>query len=369
MSIEKIITSIDQIEVDLNKFVNASKGEIENIGNQQRELANRLVQLEKYKPTGTHSTNLGSQVVENAAFKDFVSGGRGKAKFSVQNNTITGSDTTVSPDRRQDVVPGAIAPLTVESLFEHIPTTSNAIEFTRENVFTNAAAEAAEGAGKAESSITWSLVNTPISTVAHWIKITRQLMDDAPALAAYVNARLVYGVNRRVETQLVAGNGTAPNIGGLLKSGNYTVHAYSDAMLGTGLKRHKLLKMVISDLKASGFAANAILLNPADYLQFEMDLLNEVASAVSVADITLGFRPMLFGVPVVESIGVTADTFAILDTAQAGRIYDRQDVLIEMSESDSDNFTKNLITVRAERRLALAVDQPGAIRGGDLTPA
>jgi hypothetical protein len=40
-----------------------------------------------------------------------------------------------------------------------------------------------------------------------------------------------------------------------------------------------------------------------------------------------------------------------------------------MSDSDSDNFTKNLITIRAERRLALAIEAPAAIRAGDLTPA
>jgi hypothetical protein len=44
-------------------------------------------------------------------------------------------------------------------------------------------------------------------------------------------------------------------------------------------------------------------------------------------------------------------------------------VTIDMSESDSDNFTKNLITIRAERRLALVTEVPGAVRAGDLTPA
>ena len=42
----------------------------------------------------------------------------------------------------------------------------------------------------------------PVSTVAHWVKISRQLAADAPALAAYINTRMAFGVNKRVETQL-----------------------------------------------------------------------------------------------------------------------------------------------------------------------
>ena len=50
-------------------------------------------------------------------------------------------------------------------------------------------------------------------------------------------------------------------------------------------------------------------------------------------------------------------------------IHNREGVTVEMSDSDSDNFTKNLITIRAERRLALATERPAAVRAGDLTPA
>ena len=80
-------------------------------------------------------------------------------------------------------------------------------------------------------------------------------------------------------------------------------------------------------------------------------------------------RPVLFGRRVVESVGMTADQFAVGDFTNAGTIYNREGVIVEMSDSDSDNFTKNLITLRAERRLALASEVPAAIRGGDLTPA
>jgi len=246
------------------------------------------------------------------------------------------------------------------------PTGSNAVEFTRENVFTNSAAEATEGAQKGESSLTWTLVNQPISTVAHWIKISKQLAADAPALAAYVNTRMAYGVNAKVETQLVVGDGTAPNISGIA-DGNFTAHGIANAALGSTLKKLVLIRQVLAASYAAGWPADAILLNPADWAAIEIELMT-VAAGQTLYSVSEGGTPRLFGLPVIQSIGVAADTFYAGAFAQAYMIHNREGVTIELSDSDSDNFTKNLITIRAERRLALATERPAAVRGGDLTP-
>ena len=65
---------------------------------------------------------------------------------------------------------------------------------------------------------------------------------------------------------------------------------------------------------------------------------------------------------------MTADNVAVGAFGQAYTIHNREGVVVDMSDSDDDNFTKNLITIRAERRLALATEVPGAVRAGDLTP-
>lgn len=348
-----------------------TKAAIDAIGVQQRELADRLLSLEqKGAGAGTGERtdeSIGAQVVKSASYLAFAGGQSQKCRVEVKN-TLTGADASVPPDRKLGVVPGAFQPLVIESLYPHVPTTSNAVEFTKEASFTNNAAEAAEGVAKAESALTWSLVNMPISTVAHWIKISRQLAMDNQALAAYVNARMVYGVNRKIETQLAAGDGTAPNISGFLDSGNFTAHGYADSNLGTVLKKLVLIRKIIGDLQAAGYSPDAIVLNPADWATVEVDLLTTTSNAARVTYSATG-QPMLWGVPVVASVGMTADNVAVGAFAQAGTIYDREGVVVDLSESDSDNFTKNLITVRAERRIALASEVPAAIRAGDLTPA
>ncbi len=381
-----VIKSLETIERNLATFAEKAdrevkeagrvstetKAAIDAIGVQQREMADRLVVLEQ-KGSGRGETTApdntwGGQLVKSDKYQSFASGQTGKARIEVKN-TLTGADANVAPDRRPGIVPGAAPVLTLESLLPSTATSSNAIEFTKEASFTNSAAEAAEGAAKAESALTWSLVNMPVSTVAHWIKISRQLAMDNVALAAYVNARMTYGVNRRVETQLVSGNGTAPNISGFLNSGNFTAHGYANAALGTVLKKLVLIRRIIGDLQNAGYAPDGIVLNPVDWAIIENDLMTEGSGNAARVSVDAVGRPTLFGLPVVASVGMTADNVAVGAFAQASMIYNREGVIVELSDSDSDNFTKNLVTVRAERRLALATEIPAAIRAGDLTPA
>lgn len=383
MTMELIQKGLDKIEADIAAFASKAKAEtdavgkvahdtataLEILGIKQRELADEILQLKQrgaLQSDPTKVDGMGQQFVKSDAYKSFAEGRTQKARMEVKN-TIIGGDATVAPDRKPGIVAGASQILTLESLFQSLPTSSNAIEFTKEASFTNNAAEAAEGSAKAESAITFSLVNMPISTVAHWVKISRQLAMDNAALAAYVETRMAYGVNRKVESQLATGDGAAPNISGIFKAGNYTAHGYLSGALGATLSKFVLIRKVIGDLYAAGYAADGIVLNPVDWATMETELLTTAAGKVPFNYDQAGV-PRLFGLRVVQSVGVTADTFAVGAFGQAGTVHNREGIVVEMSESDSDNFTKNLITVRAERRLALAIEVPAAIRGGDLTP-
>ena len=115
------------------------------------------------------------------------------------------------------------------------------------------------------------------------------------------------------------------------------------------------------------FPATAVLLNPVDWAAIE--LLKDSQGRYIIGDPANGAAPSLWGLPVIQSNAITADTFMVGAFDMAATIHNREGVVVELSESDSDNFTKNLVTVRAERRLALTVERPASLRGGDLTPA
>ncbi len=381
---EAIIKALESVEAKLAAMSEKADGEFKTVGKtasdtktaldaigvEQRVLADRLLAVEQKAPAAPAANGVsswGEQFIKSARYADFAGGNLAKLRVEVKNSLV-GSDTNVAPQRNAGIVAGASLPFSMESLLPSTTTSSNAIEFTKEASFTNNAAEAAEGAAKAESALTWSLVNMPVSTVAHWIKISKQLAADAPALAAYVNTLMRYGVNQKVDTQLVVGDGTAPNISGTYDSGNFTAHGIADAALGATFKKFVLIRKVIAALYAAGYPADAIVLNPADWATMEIELLT-TAAGQTLYNVSEGGVPRLFGVPIVQAIGMASETFQVGRFSEAYMVYNREGVVVEMSDSDSDNFTKNLITLRAERRLALATEKPAAVRGGDLTPA
>lgn len=385
MSTEAILKALDGIEAKMGQLAEKAesdvkslgevskdtKNQIDAIGIQQRELADRLTTLEQKGLTpadnGMRAESWGEQFTKSDAYKAFAGGNSQKARVEVKN-TLIGSDATVAPDRRPGIVPGASSILNIESLFTSIPTSSNAIEYTKEASFTNNAAETTEGTLKPESALTFSLETMPVSTVAHWIKISRQLAMDNAALAAYVNTRMSYGVDKKVDSQLVVGTGVAPALKGFMVAGNYTPHGYLSGALGTVLSKFVLIRKVMGDLKAAGYVPNAIVMNPVDWATMETELLTTSAGQVPFKYDEAG-NPRLFGLRVVEAVGMAAGTFAVGSFSEAATIHNREGVVVELSDSDDKNFQMNLITVRAERRLALTVEIPAAIRGGVLEPA
>lgn len=387
MSFEQVSKALDALEtrlkamdekatgeaVTLGKVSADTKAAIEGLGVQQRELADRLFSLEQkgltppVSPDGG-AESVGQQFVKTAEFETFNR--RGAKSVSVElKNTVTNTVGNTQPELRP-MVGGAFRQFNLEALLGSVPTSSNAIEYVRENVFTNAAAETAEASALPESSVTTSLVTESVATVGHFIKISRQLAADQAALARYIDLRMRYGVDLRVENQIIAGNGTAPNMSGITKAGNFTAHGYTAASLtAAGLlnNRFDLIGKMIGDSQAGDYPANVVLLNPADW--WTMRLAKDSQNRYILGDPGQIVAPSLFGVPVVVSNAMTADTVIVMNTGQAGTFYNREAMEVGLSEQDSDNFQKLLITLRAYRRCMLAVERPAAVRYGDLTPA
>ena len=362
----------------LGKVSKDTSTALENLGNEQKAIADRLLALEQKglirgregDESAKGDESIGAQFIKTSQFEAFKSGAAQKARVEVKN-TVTNTVGNTFSDRRPGMVGGAFRTLTLEGLLSSLPTNSNAVDYVRENVFTNAAAEVAEGAQKPESSITTTLVTEPVATIAHWIKISRQLANDNPALAAYINVRMIYGVNLKVENQIIAGSGVAPNMSGFTKVGNFTAHGYTAAALaarfGANWTRIDLIRAILGDCQTSDYPADAILLNPVDWATIET--LKDAQGRYLVGNPNDGSDPRLWRVPVVETNAIAQGNTLVLPLAQAATFYNREGVVVELSESDSDNFTKNLVTVRAERRAMLAVERPAAVRYGALVPA
>jgi HK97 family phage major capsid protein len=389
---EAINKALDSIEAKLQKMSEQADNEMKSLGNvttetkaaidalgvEQRTMADRLLQLEqkqsaKQDDETPKAESWGEQFIKSATYKSLLGAGAqsfGRASVEVKN-TVTNAIGNTFSERRPGIVEGAFRVFTIEDLLTAIPTSSNAIDWVRENVFTNNAAETAEGGALPQSSITFAPGTMPVQNVGHFIKITRQLAMDNAALAAFINRRMVYGVNLRAETQIVGGNGTNPNLSGLTNAGNFTAHGYTAATLtAAGLSatnRFDLIGKMIGDCALADYPADVVILNTADW--WTMRLAKDSQGRYLLGDPGSNVVPSLFGRPVVASNAMVAGKVWVGSLSQAATLHNREGIALDLSDSDENNFQLGLVTVRAMRRMALTVEKPAAARYGDLLPA
>lgn len=344
---------------------NEAKAEVKALSEKFESTITELTQkMEGMKPQAEPAAeSAGAEFIKSEQFKQLVAGDRQIARLELKNTVSSGS-TTVFPQQNQAIIGGDFKPLTIRQLLRSVPVSSNAVYSLREASWTNNAAEVSQGAGKAESALTMEQYNVTIQTVAHFIKVTNQLLADAPAVMSYIDTRLRDGLAQRVDAQLLNGNGTSPNLSGITDSGNYTAYtASSDDLLFDAINRAKYA------LWAKGYMPDAVIVNPADWGAAERT--REQYSAGNYGMYLNGVPGTLasanpFGVRIVLSNNMTAGKFAIGAFDQAAVVYNRQGATVEMGYVNAD-FTNNVVTIRAEERLALAVEKPSAIYYGDFT--
>lgn len=340
--------------------VNAQlRADLEKSVTEHKALGDRLLAIEQKgdrSDADPEVRTLGQQFVAAEQFKSLSADNQDmRARVEVKN-TIISDGNSVLAQQKPGVVPGASLPLTVYGSLPHAPATGNSIEGIRETSFTNSAAEVSEGTLKAESDLVFAPFDFPVRTIAHWLKVSKNLLADSGAVAAYIDNRLSYGVLERADRQLMVGDGTSPNLSGILDTGNYTVFTpTSGDNLIDAIGRAKW------QLWAAGWIPDKVFVNPADWGEMELAKGTDGHYLYGIPGLTSGRSP--FDVQVIPSPFVTAGQFAIGAFNRAVTVWDRQGVVVEAGYA-GDDFTKNLVTLRAEMRMALEVSIPSAILGG-----
>jgi HK97 family phage major capsid protein len=339
------------------------KGEVRELSEKFKELQASMIDMAQKQTSASGEVahkSAAEEFVASEQYKQLVAGNTQRARIEVKN-TVTSSSTTVFPDQRPGVIPGSFAPLTVRQILRTIPVTSNMVNSLREASWTNSAAEVSQGAAKNESDNTFEQYNVPITTVAHWMKISNQLLADAPAVVAYIETRLRDGLAQRVEAQLINGNGTSPNLSGFTDSGNFTAYtATSDDLLVDAINRIKYT------MWAAGNMPDTVIVNPADWGAMERtrEGSNSGMYLYGTPGMNAGMNP--FGLNVVLSQYLAAGKVIVGRMSDSAVLYARSGAVVEMGYVGSD-FTNNLITIRAEERLGLGCDRPAGIYYGNFT--
>ena len=318
--------------------------------------------------------SLGRQFVDSDSYKSLTgsAGQRGKANLEIKA-TIT-SATTDAAGSAGDLVqatrlPGIVgAPerkLTIRDLLMQGRLDGNSLEFVQETGFTNSAAPVAEGALKPQSDIKFDLKSTTAKVIAHYMKASRQILDDASQLQSYIDGRLRYGLAFKEEQQILNGDGTGQNLLGIVPQATAYVRpagvtTTAESKLDT--LRFAMLQAILAEYPASGHV-----LNPIDWAAIET--LKDTSGQYIIGNPQGGLNPTLWGLPVAETQAIASGKFLTGAFSMGAQIFDRWASRVEVATENEDDFVKNLVTILAEERLALAVYRPEAFIYGNIVPA
>ncbi len=380
---------------DVKKQAETTNAEIKNLGKVTDEtkkaadealikhnaISDRLTQIEqKLVQRGGDDKDavksIGQKFTDSDDFKKFVAnGGKGRVRVDVKA-IISGLTTDANGSAGDAIVPtrlpGVIAPpdrrMTVRDLLTPGRTATGIIQYLKETGYTNNAATVSETSGptKPQSEIKFDLRNESVTTIAHWVLATRQILADVPMLQSYIEGRLRYGLNYAEENQLLNGSGVGTDLNGIYTQAS----AYAPALTPTAagaLTKIDVIRLAMLQAALAEFPASGIVLNPIDWADIELTKTED--GAYLFANPQGGTEPRLWRLPVVETQAMTSGKFLTGAFKLGAQIFDREDATVEASTEDSDNFRKNLVTLLAEERIGLAVYRPEAFVKGDFTAA
>lgn len=313
----------------------------------------------------SHQKSIGQLAAESAAAKGYGGGTVELAKMAgplFAKANITSGSTSAGALVEAYRVPGVLMnpeqPLTVRDLFASVSISSNAIEWVKEKLFTNAAgAQASEGANKPESGLTFEKMTSAVSTLAHWVPVSRQVLADAPMLAGIIDGKLRQGLKLKEDSELLFGDGTNGRLLGLVPQSTAYV---STGIPSTPTKIDHLRWAILQSSKAKLPSTFAVL-SLEDWALIQMQKTTDGAYIFgSPAD---GAAPRLWGKRVVESFGMDAGDF-LVGSSMAATIYDREDVTVRVAEQHGTFFIQNMVAILCEERLGLTVERPAAMITG-----
>lgn len=241
-------------------------------------------------------------------------------------------------------------------------TNMSAVEYIREEFTTDGTVISAEGAEWGQSDFDMTAYTATVRRIGNYIMLSEEMLDDVAGMTSYILARLPGKVNSYEDSQILAGAGTGVLLSGLVTNAT----AYSDALADSNVQKIDVLVDAVRQVVDDEYKPSAIVLHPADYYGL---MLTKDSYGQYILPWILGVAsPQLAGVPIVSSTAQTSGTFLVM-CREAAQVFFRKDLTIEFGNQNEDNFIKGMVTVRAQKRLALAIYRPTALLTGTFANA
>jgi HK97 family phage major capsid protein len=242
----------------------------------------------------------------------------------------------------------------------------NSFTFMRENgVGEGNISPVAENANKEQIDFDLVEATVQVETIAGWLRISRKMLNNVPGMISYLQARLPERFQKALDNQILYGNGTTPNLKGILTTGNFVT--------STTAASAKLIEKIIADISELEDTherdANGILLRPKDYYSFFLNKATGSGEYDLPQGVTLGAdgQMRVLGIPVYASTAINSPDYIVGDFNMGAQLLTQEGMRIEFFEQDANNVTQNKITVRIEGNYALPVYGPNYFIKGNST--
>lgn len=353
--------AVDEMALKFNTLTEAEKQLKSQLGELEQEFARIPAQA-----AAQRRETLGGTVIKSEALAEFAKSIQGNRRVSIPvSAALLSTDVAegvVEPQRLPGIDRMPQQRLFIRDLIAPGRTTSPAIFWVQQTGFTNAARPVVEGTTKPYSDIQFATKITPVTTIAHMFKASKQILDDFAQLQSTVDAEMRYGLKYVEEAQILFGDGTGVNLDGIVPQATAFDGAFEpDAMTQIDELRLAMLQAQLARLPASGHVLHFV-----DWAKIELtkDTLGRyiIGNPLNLAG------PSLWGLPVVATEIAAFQGKFLTGAFQTGaQIFDREDANVVISTENADDFEKNMISIRCEERLALAVKRPEAFIYGTFT--
>ena len=334
------------------QFENKSKSFYADLAEQANNAKEEIERIRNRKSRGiSFDIEAGQELLQSKAVGNVTIG----ASTTGTLPTMFGQNITSTPNRKQHV----------RGLIPSVPLTDAIYSFPRYTNGEGSVGIQTEGSAKAQTDADIAYVTSTPIVIAHFQRHSEQILQDIPRLLAFTSGRMVEQVLDKEDDEILNGAGGSNRLNGIITQA--TAYAPTGSANTSNADRFSYLLNAISQLAQANYTPNGVLVNPYAYYELMQIKTSTKEYTMPYAGVTFVDGTLrIAGVPVYQSTACATNAFTVGDWSQAELLV-RNAIQVDISREDSDNFQKNLVTVRVEERVGLAVYQPGAFITGTWT--
>lgn len=358
------------------KLDSTLKTEIENLSKQFTERVDAMEMANKKNLEAAKSNKSFKgqflDILREGGLESMIKGNSRSAQFEIKADMTVGADFTgevIAADRVSGIKYDPARAVHMRSILPNATTSSDVVRYIKESGYADGTAAKAEGATLGQTDFDLTASDANVRKIGAYFRVSEEMLADAPAIASYISTRAAEKLMAEEDAQILNGNGTAPNLSGII-----TDSADFDTTSGGAFyqsiesaNEFDVLVAALNQLALSEYQANYIILHPSDF--HKILLLKDTQNNYLKDQVYAGLQPNFMGVPVIVNTAITAGTFLAGNFSMGTQLWTRDNLSVEFYREDGTNVRDGFVTAVVKERIALTNYLPNAFVNGSFSTA